>query len=210
MAQWFEAVSGEKNERISAILSAVPGAAEKAITAAVKRGQATARSTALKGITAHYSITPSNVRAETNINVRTRHDGGGIAGYVSFSGAAIPLYRFNVSPKTPTPRQEQHISVGVEKGKVTRFKHAFVAKMRSGHYGVFERVAGAYMKGRSHTKHGEAIGYDGAKVSDQFYGPSTSQMVSRAAIVEEVEIKTRETIDKRVEHEISRILSGNA
>jgi hypothetical protein len=82
--------------------------------------------------------------------------------------------------------------------------------MRSGHYGVFERVAGKYMKARNRTKHGEVIGYVGDRVSDQFYGPSTAQMVSRAEIVEEVEEKTRETIDKRVEHEISRILSGNA
>ncbi len=194
-------------ERVSLILAGVPGGAEKALSRVIDRARSTVRTTALKGITNVYAITQKDVRAETNINMHTRKENSGIVGEVWFSGAAIPLYRFNVTPKTPTPRTSEHVRAGVLKGRQTLLKNAFVALMTSGHYGVFERVSGKYMEARGgkKNKHTQAIGNG---IYDQFYGPSTAQMAANSVVLSEVEDAAMDTINKRLEHEISRLLNG--
>lgn len=72
----------------------------------------------------------------------------------------------------------------------TPFAEAFIAKMKSGHTGMFER------DGKSRLP------------ITEFMGPSTAQMAGNSVIVERVEEKTQEVVNKRIEHEITRILNG--
>ena len=203
-------ITAQQLERIGLILQGVPGGAEKAMSGAVRRAQQTVRGETVKGITQTYAIKPGDVRAESNINLKTAKDNSGIIGQVIFAGAAIPLYRFNVSPKSPTPRPGQHVRVGVEKGTMKQLENAFVAQMKSGHFGVFERLPGEYMKNRSgNSRHSEKIGANERYRTDQFYGPSVSKMAERDSIREKAEAAAMETISTRVEHEITRILNGH-
>lgn len=149
----------------------------------------TVRSETLKGITTVYAITRQNVRAETTIKVRTQSSDGGIVGTVLFAGHKIPLYRFNVSPTIPIQRATVSAAVLAGNGR-TPFQDAFIARMQSGHTGMFER--------------------DGSKrlPISEFIGPSTAQMAGNSIVLADVEEKAQEVINKRVEHEITRILNG--
>lgn len=113
--------------------------------------------------------------------------------YVSFSGGkdstVLPLYRFNVSPTIPIQRATVSAAVLAGNGR-TPFQDAFIARMQSGHTGMFER--------------------DGSKrlPISEFMGPSTAQMAGNSIVLADVEEKAQEVINKRVEHEITRILNG--
>ena len=114
---------------------------------------------------------------------------GGVVGMVSFAGYKIPLYRFNVSPTLPVQRATVSAAVLAESGR-TPFAHAFIAKMKSGHTGMFERDG------------------TGRLPITEFMGPSAAQMAANSVVVEQVEEKAQEVINKRIEHEITRILNG--
>jgi len=199
----------EQFERIHTILRSVPGGVEKAMHGVMTRATSTARKTALDGITSVYDIKSGDVRnrKNTTINMRTRKTDEGIIGEITFSGVKIPLYRFGVSPKKPT---KQGVKVPVNIGgrwamvqpgatasarqkkssSMTTFENAFIATMTSGHIGMFER------KSRNSSKITEIM------------GASTAQMVENADVLEKVESEVMATIQKRTEHEITRILNG--
>lgn len=182
-------ITNEQNERVNLILSEVPKGAEKALSSVIKRATSTVRSETVKGITGVYAISRQNIRAETTINMRTRKADGGVVGVVSFAGHKIPLYRFSVSPTLPVQRAT--VKAAVKRGNAqTPFEHAFIAKMRSGHTGMLERDTTARLP------------------ISEFMGPSTAQMAGNSVIVAEVESKAQEVIEKRIEHEITRILNG--
>ena len=182
-------ITAEQIERVNLILSGVPGGIEKALSSTIRRANNTVRSETLKGITTVYAITRQNVRAETTIKVRTQSSDGGIVGTVLFAGHKIPLYRFNVSPTIPIQRATVSAAVLAGNGR-TPFQDAFIARMQSGHTGMFER--------------------DGSKrlPISEFMGPSTAQMAGNSIVLADVEEKAQEVINKRVEHEITRILNG--
>ena len=187
----IDVMSNEAIERVNLILSGVPKGAEKALSSIITRARSTVRSTALSQITSVYDIKAKDVRdrQNTTINMRTRRAEGGIVGEVSFSGSKIPLYRFGVSPKKPKPGTP--VKARQMKSKpLTMFNDAFIAEMKSGHIGIFERA------GRKRFP------------VEEIMGASTAQMVGNSVVLEKVEAAAMDTITKRAEHEITRILNG--
>ena len=197
-------------ERINAILQDIPGGTTKAWQSIISRANTTAKTAALRGITSVYDIKAKDVRdrKNTTINLRTRKEGDAIIGEIKYSGGKIPLYRFGVKPKNPKPRSVRvPVPIGnswvmahpggavsarmLRSESHTRFNNAFVATMRSGHTGLFERI------GRRSSKIREIMAV------------STPQMAANAEIIDKVEESTLETIAKRTEAEISRIISGH-
>lgn len=182
-------ITNEQIERVNLLLSGVPNGAEKAMNSVVQRVNSAVRTETLKGITSVYTISKQNVRAETTIKVETKKTDGGVVGTVSFAGYKIPLYRFDVSPTLPGQRTT--VTARTMKGRTkTRFEDAFIARMRSGHIGVFERDKKERLPIR------------------EFPGHSTAQMAKNTVVLEQVEKKAQEVINKRMEHEITRILNG--
>lgn len=110
-------------------------------------------------------------------------------GTVTFAGYKLPLYRFNVTPTLPIQRAEVKAAVMRGNGQ-TPFAHAFIARMKSGHTGMFERETG-----RSFPV-------------TEFMAQSTAQMAGNEEVLEQVSEKAQETVNKRIEHEITRILNG--
>lgn len=182
-------ITNEQIERVNLILENVPKGVEKAFKGIIQRANSTVRTETVKQINTVYAISKQNIRAETTINMRTRKVDGGIVGTVSFAGYKLPLYRFNVSPTLPV----QHATVSaavLNASSRTPFAHAFIAKMKSGHTGMFERDESSRLP------------------ITEFMGPSTAQMAGNSVVLEQVEEAAQQTVNKRVEHEISRILNG--
>lgn len=180
-------ISSETIERVNKMLEGVPKGAGKAYSNAINRGLSKAKTTALKKVRSVYAVTNSAINEATNTRVQ-KASAGNIAGYVSFAGTKIPLYKFKVTPTAPGTGKK--VVAAVKKGGGTAFEDAFIAQMRSGHIGVFERTETKRLP------------------IEEKMGLAAAQMVENSVVIDEVQKEAQKTVDERLEHEIDRILSG--
>ena len=205
-------ITAEQLDRVSNILRSIPGGAEKAIRNALPRAVSHLRTQTTKRVTERYAIASGDVRANENIGVRYSYHNGGQA-TILFSGAKIPLYRYSgSSPKYPQVDKEvsvpaivsgewKQVHPGVpgsghqlKSTSSTRFEDSFVAMMRSGHTGIFERSGGRTASGASSIQ--------------EIMGSSVPQMVGSREVLDKLEEDAQQKLGERIEHEITRILNG--
>lgn len=200
-------IDAKEVERANKLLAGIEGGPQKALYNAIKRGQAKVRTETTRAISGAYAITQQNIRAATNIKSRIFSSGNEIIGEVEYAGHKIPLHRFSVSPQKPavdtktwitaklmegwkTLHPSLPVSATIKRGgQRTTSTTAFVAQMKSGHIGVFERLAGTN------------------KIRERM-GLATAQMARNSMVLEDVERQAQETVTKRLDHEITRILNG--
>ena len=156
-----EAAGQAAIERAKALLAGIQGGVDKAMKASMSRTVDRLRRESNQAIREKYDITDAGIRAEKNVRVRYSYQNG-VQATVTFSGRKIPLYRLGGAyPKVPT----QDIAAGRKPVMVkgawtmqyqgvaarghqfqdtspTQFMDAFVAQMKSGHIGIFERTGG--------------------------------------------------------------------
>lgn len=179
-------ITSETIERTQTLLAGIPKGAERAFSAAINRGLSHAKTQALKQVKNVYAVKPAALNEATKTRVQTASTGN-LAGYVSFSGVKIPLYKFQVTPKEPGKGK---VRAGVMKGGGTAFESAFIAKMKSGHIGIFERITSKRLP------------------IEEKMGLSAAQMVQNEVIMEQLTKEAQEKVDERLKHEIERILNG--
>jgi hypothetical protein len=163
----------------------------KAINRAAKRAADTARAETVRQLTKEYTLPASEIRG----TITTRNIGNDKLGAVmDISSGPIALTKFKGTlPKEIMPPAKGPVQVQVKKGSGATLKQAFIAKMKNGHVGVYER-------------RGEK-----SLPIDQKFGPSTASMFGREKetdINKAVMEKAAETFDKRVQHELERLLNG--
>lgn len=180
-------VTSETIDRVETLLAGIPKGAERAFSNAINRGLSKVKTGATSRVKQVYTVQSSALSAATNTRIG-KASTGNLAGYVSFSGAKIPLYKFSVTPKQPGSGKK--VRAAVKKGGGTVFDDAFIAEMRSGHVGVFERV------GRKRLP------------VEEFMGLSAAQMIGNENIIEELEAEAQKVVNERLQHEIDRILNG--
>lgn len=109
------------------------------------------------------------------------------------SGRALPLIRFGA----------RQVGQGVSAaawGKRRTYRGAFIAKMPSGHKGVFKRVSGRYMASRAgSTKHSEAL--------EELWGPSLPKEFAKQKIINVMQKKGRQVWVKNFQRELNFELS---
>lgn len=93
-------ITVEGMERAEKILANVPKGAERAAANALNRGLSRVKTGAMRKVKEVYAVQSAALSAATNTRVR-KASAGNLVGYISFSGAKIPLYKFHVTPKTP-------------------------------------------------------------------------------------------------------------
>ena len=180
-------ITSEQLERVSVMLAGIPKGAERAYSNAINRGLGKVKTQATKEVRKVYEIKQSDLSGAT-VTRAQKASTGNLAGYISFSGVKIPLYKFNVSPNAPGKGKK--LKAGLMKGSWTLFEDAFVAQMKSGHIGIFERE-------------------DEAKLPiKQIMGLSGAQMVGNVEITEKMSKEAQEMVNERVIHEMNRILNG--
>ena len=201
-------MSNEQLDRVEALLCSVKNGSRTVFYNSINRSVSAIQTEASRQICDKYNISKADIRANQNIRVRkaTKNE---LASEISYNTFKIPLIRFGVSDKTPNSRKPLRVTVlkGASGGII---ENAFVAKMTNGHIGMFERIQGRQMdtrhsKNGNINKHTQAIG---AGVSDQFYGPSVSQMIESGGIRSSIEQRGQEVFNNRVNHEINRIING--
>lgn len=180
-------ITQQQIERVHSILGNVKGAPERVLFNVINRGLTTVRSQSGKEIRQTYNIKQSDITANQNMKMK-RATPGSLEGSIEFAGTVIPLKRFKVSPSAPA---QKTVSVSVLKAQGgARLEHAYVADLGKYGVGVFERA----------TRRRDS--------SEQLYGPSTAHMAGNKNVLDKVEKAAQNTIDKRLEQEISRILNG--
>lgn len=180
-------ISQEQIERVNLILGGIKTAPGRTFYNVINRALGTIRSQSGKAIRETYNIKQSDITANQNMRM-TRASTSNLVGKIEFAGTVIPLKRFKVVPSTPA---QKTVSVSVLKAEGSkRLKSAYVANLGVYGVGVFERL----------TRRRES--------SQQLYGPSPTHMMNNYDVIEKVEAAAQETIDKRIEHEITRILNG--
>lgn len=180
-------IAEDSLDRVTKLLAGINGGAKKAVGSALARAAAAGKTAVKRPITQDYAISQSEFLAQTkNINHFTQDGDGGLSVVFGFAGHVIPLMKFNtrVDSSGRVTTQVKRSSAGAV------LEHAFKSQVGS-HTGIFER--------------------DGAERFPirELFGPATPQMMySDENVTDTVETTMAETYEKRIEHEIDRLLNG--
>ncbi len=186
MSVWVKEVGAESLSRVNKILVGVPGGIWKASYAALKRAGDSAKTKAGQYAAEEYTINKGDFMKKVNQKSHITSEAGGVVSMsISYAGNVLPLLTFNTR-FTRNGLLQTQVKRG---GASTVLEHAFAAKV-FGPIGVFERV-----------------GTERFPVEQKF-GPSTAHMMQNEKVVEKMDDTVRDTFERRLEHEITRVLNG--
>lgn len=205
-------------ERAMAMLANIQGGLDKAVRSAMARAASQLRTNSAKAARERYDISAANIRDSENASISYSYQNG-VQAVIRFAGQRIPLFRFGgASPKVPTQSTNQSFGVMIGTGaggegvwrylrpsiparghvlkstSPTQFSRAFVAKMPSGHIGIFERTGGMTSNQKDEI--------------EELFGPSVPQMLGNEEVRERMAQDAMEKFEERLDHEVLRILNG--
>lgn len=149
---------------------------EKALYFAKNRALNTVKTELARGVPKQYDTSQKTIRERTRVNKNS--------GEVSVKGSPIRLFKFKVTPTSP---KRQLVTASVKRARKS-LPHAFVAQMKNGHIGIFERTK----KSRYPIK--------------QLYSVSAPQMAGNEEVLESAMERASIVFDERLDHEIGRLL----
>lgn len=205
-------ITCEQLSRAEKLLHGIPDAVPKVTANAMNRGIQTLEAEANRQIRKRYAISPKNMRKYQKRTKKRAVWNGGSTASIEISGPKIPLHKYTANPsvrtytteKTPVEIEDavwkivnKHAKVSAmdskESGMVAR-PAAFIATFKSGHTGIFKRAGGRTGSGKEKIK--------------EYWGYSVAEMLDYEPAKLEIAEKVQETVNKRLEHEIGRILSS--
>lgn len=179
-------------EQAQELLKDIPGASKKAVSTALRKSLRNAKKEAVKKVRERYTIRKAGYVSRT-IKMKVEN----MTGILSSKGPVNDLSYFKTNPKTVPKRRPpkgKYLYSQVVKGQGGTIAHAFLAKMKSGHVGVFQRAG---------------LGANNASLPiSKLSGPSTPQMLGSPSVTEFIAKKMLERMDKNLEHEIDAFLKG--
>ncbi|MCI9191991.1 MAG: hypothetical protein HFE92_01140 [Acutalibacter muris] len=199
-------------DKMQALLAGIPNGTERAAKSAMQRAVSHLRTNSAKAIQEKYDISTANIRANESVFIRYSYQDG-VQAFVTFAGGKIPLFHYGgASPGAPAYDQSQlvpmmirgqwrmaHPGVPVH-GHQRRdtapalFEHAFVARMGSGHVGIFARDGGTSRSG------GDSI--------SEIMGGTVPGMLGKDEVKEKLGEQAAEKYMERYHHEVMRLLNG--
>ena len=179
-------------EQAQELLKDIPGATKKAVSTALRKSLRNAKKEAVKKVRERYTIRKAGYVSRT-IKMKVEN----MTGILSSKGPVNDLSYFKTNPKTVPKRRPpkgKYLYSPVVKGQGGTIAHAFLARMKSGHVGVFQRAG-----------HGAS---NASLPISKLAGPSTPQMLGSPSVTEFIAKKMLERMDKNLEHEIDAFLKG--
>ncbi len=186
-------------QKTETLLGGIENALPKVQYRVINRSIAAAQSVIVKAVPKEYVVDKETVKNAVNLKYASAVKPIGL---VLSSGGTIQLSKFAVSREFIGKRATIKAQVKRD-GSQKQIKGAFASQMKEvgfganrratdqGHIGVYRRVG----KSRFPIK--------------ELYGPSVPQMVGSETVMKQAESKAIETMDKRADHEINRILEGH-
>lgn len=176
-------------ERADTLLKDLPKAADKVKKKAMRQAFKGIKQAALKEIASSYTLQKSRASGTMSTSYR------GSSAIFSSRGRVNDLSYFKHSPAgipKHRPPSGKYLYSQVVKGAGGTIAHAFLARMSSGHIGVFQRAA-----------HGAV---NSSLPIQKMTGPSTPQMLSKPAIRQHLESRVSEKFSIAVDREIAAYL----
>lgn len=173
------------------LLQGISGAAKKVALTAVKKTVRGAKRDAVQKVRERYTIKPayinrtmSFINDDGSFGFKSKGRVNDLA-YFKHNPASVPRHR---------PPRGKYLYSQVIKGEGGTIAHAFLAKMKSGHVGVFQRGG--------HGTNSASLPID--KLS----GPSVPQMLGSPTVSEFIQKRMEERLAVNVEHEVNAFLMG--
>ncbi|MEC0171163.1 phage tail protein [Paenibacillus graminis] len=130
-------------------------------------------------------------KAVTDQVVLRRGSMSNMTSELRWKGGNIPLLQFRTNPKSPSSKRPRVLKAAVKRaGGNKNVDGAFLARMSSGHVGVFRRSARSRLP------------------VEELYGPAVPVMLNNPEVTDYLERVAIEEMDKRLEHELNRRLGG--
>jgi len=186
MSVRVEEIGSTSLDRLNKVLSGIPGGVFKAAYGALKRAGDTAKTRAGQYAAEEYTINKGDFMKNVTVSTNIRGNTGTVVSLdIRYAGTVLPLLTFN----TRYSRDGLLTTQVKRNGGAATLQHAFAERV-FGPVAVFERVGSPRFP------------------VEQLYGPSTAHMMQNEKVVEKMDETIRETFDKRMEHEITRVLNG--
>ncbi len=197
-------VDSSGTEKACKMLAGIPGGANKAIARAINKSARTAVTGVIKGIKKNYTVQSKKARAYGTYIRKAKPSN--LQATINIHSGLFALSYFKYSPKNP---ERAMPFAQVKKGGGGSFKNnAFVARMPTGHIGIFERHKSKSMKGKGPRAKKRGTGRTkGIRSIHEFYGPSVAYMAKNPKIHADMNLSVRDTFNTNLEMEISKILN---
>lgn len=166
-------------------LGAMKSKPPTAISRALDRTAINAKTNVSKKSREIYVIKSKDINQALKIS---RSSKGSLNVTLAYRGERIPLDKFKFSPSNPRPKKPPTLKVSVKKDGMKSLLHAFVADINGSK--IFERV------GKSRLPIG------------RLFGPAVPQIVNKEELRRFVEAEAEKTYEKRLDHEIKRVLKS--
>lgn len=176
-------VDTEMLEEVRQRLGEMERKAPNAISNSLNRTVTNIATNVSKEVRKEYNVKATDVK-DTLRKRKANHSD--LSAEVRSTGQVLPLDRFKVTPKTVNPKRKKQLKVAVKKDGVKQILGAFVTNLNG--IKIFIREG------------------DDRLPIDRLFGPSVPQMLGNEGTVENINIQARDTFEKRLEHEINRIL----
>ncbi len=174
-------ITNSKAGLLSTFVKAFGAQAKQAVARAVNRTVKGVRTDAVKAAIREYSIKPPIVRKSIKVEQALN---GSLEAAAIATGKRIPLIHFEARPKQPGGRRPiKGVSVQVKKERKV-LKGSFLARLKSGHVGVFQRE-----------------GDDRLPIEEK-RSLAVPQMLENQDVIEEIQEKAENRFDKSLSHEI--------
>lgn len=173
--------------RAQDLLRDVANGAEKALARALNRTLDGARTLTARELAAIVTAPQKIVRESLSVS---RANAGKLSATLTLRGKNIPLIDFSHS------QIKQGVSVKVFRDRPReRFRHAFIARMRNGHVGIFERQ----------TLAGKPVGR--LPILER-HGPSVPTLYERSpGVSDKIESESSDRMLRELDHEVDFLLA---
>ena len=178
-------------DRAAQLLSHIPGAAQKATKTAMRRSIKGAKRDAAQKATENYTIKQKYITRTMKFSYTAD------SATMTSKGRVNDLAYFKHKPQgvpKKRPATGNYLYSQVVKGQGGTIAHAFLARMKSGHIGVFQRGG-----------HGIA---SASLPIEKLSGPSTPQMLERPTVRAFIEERIQARLSREIDHEINAFLGG--
>jgi hypothetical protein len=190
---------------------------------ALNRTAASAKTMAVRSIAADLGIAQKRIKENVTVDkaypeklTATLSARKGGPGVVEGRGKSqrrgrIPLLEFHARGPVPSRGKGGGVRYNLPGGRGVA-PHAFIATMRSGHVGVFQRIPGTQMTARA-TGMASSLRlhrmWKREKIVE-LYGPSIPRVFSRKAILAALKKSGEENLAKNMAHEVTNLLRPGA
>lgn len=158
-----------------------------AIMRALNRTASNAKTAMTRVVAGDLGVKAGVVRDRINIMEARRNN---LVATLYASAKRIPLIQFKAKGPRPSRGRGRGVTAKIGAG---RYPHAFIARMSSGHEGVFQRVPGAKRRGPLPNRSQLPI--------TELHGPSIAVAFQKHGAV--AEARASEMLLKNVQHELS-------